>query len=137
MNNLIATLYIASACGGALLLVHVILQASRDIHLNRTDPPWVIRQRKYAFYADIIWLILSACLVDYWLLNPTVITVAIYSIGMITCGSWILVINKISLELRKPPTNRSERDAVSPAHRLWRPLRAIAHRMVPHRSRPE
>lgn len=104
MNELIVALYDIAAFAGALLLVHVITQAENDLHLNRTDRPLVRKARKISFYSDAAFLLLTICLQNYWLVNPTTISVGVVVILQIFFGGAILAINVISLRERAPPS---------------------------------
>lgn len=122
MNELIVATYDLAAFAGMFLLIHVIRQAMNDIHLNRTDSPWVIKARKRAFFADAAFLLLTVCFQDYWLRDPSLIAVGIVTIGLVTGGIAILAVNVISLHMRAPPQNNSG-FRVSQAHSWWRPRR--------------
>jgi hypothetical protein len=70
-----------------------------DHHLNRTDKPKVIRNRKRAFFTDAIFIGLTVGFREYWIVNPVV---AVVASGFIIGGCWILIVNVISLRDRAP-----------------------------------
>jgi hypothetical protein len=70
-----------------------------DFHLNRTDKPSVIKDRKRAFFADAIFIALTVGFREYWIIHPIV---ALVASGFIIGGAWILVVNIISLRDRAP-----------------------------------
>ena len=88
----------------ALILAFVIRQAVNDLHLNRTDPPSVAKARKMTFYAGAGYIMLTLCFQHYWLLHPTVVSVAIVVSGYLVMCISILSVSMVSMALRKPPT---------------------------------
>jgi len=118
MNNLLqASIFFYSfiAMSGACLLLYVLYLAMDDFHLNRTDKPKVIRNRKRAFFADAIFIGLTVGFREYWIVNPAV---ALVASGFIIGGAWILVVNVISLRDRapQPPHNGT---SYSPVRSSW------------------
>jgi hypothetical protein len=103
MNKLIVLMFDAVAISAALALVYVGMQAAKDLHLNRTDRPWVRNYRKASFIADAAYVLLTVCFQDYWLVNPTTLSVGIAMIGQILFGGNILVASFVSLRERAPP----------------------------------
>jgi hypothetical protein len=105
-------LYVVTALAGVFLLMHVISQAMNDLHLNRTDAPAVIRDRKRAFFGDAVFLTLTVCLRNYWIVHPIVGVVAS---GLVGGGLWILTVNVRSLRDRAP---RSQPPTSSRVHAI-------------------
>jgi len=94
---------------GAFFLVIVVTQAGNDLHLNRHERPALRMARKNAFFADAAFVLLTACLQKYWLLNlpsGAIIAVSIVVTGYIAGGICILAVNSTSLREREPPENQ-------------------------------
>jgi len=107
MNDLLIKLavaiYNATAMSVTMYLVIVITQAQNDLHLKRTDRPALRYQRKKAFYGAAAFLLLTMCFQKYWLLNPSIISVAIVVTGYLFGAIWILAVNSSTLREREPP----------------------------------
>ncbi len=103
MNNLIVALYDIFAISAALMLVYVGVQAMNDLHLSRTDRPWLKNYRKMSFFADASFQFLTVCFQRYWLIDPTTVSVGIVVIMQILFGGAILVASIVSMRERAPP----------------------------------
>src|ERR1700694_2483775 len=105
MNKLIVLLFDVVAISAAMALVYVGMQAAKDLHLNRTDRPWVRKYRKASFMADAAYILLTICFQGYWLVNPTTVSVGIVVILQMVFGGAILVASFVSMRERAPPQN--------------------------------
>jgi hypothetical protein len=103
MNKLIVLTFDAVAFSAAMALVYVGMQAAKDLHLNRTDRPWVRKYRKASFIADAAYIFLTVCFQNYWLVNPTTVSVGIVVILQMVFGGAILVASFVSMKERAPP----------------------------------
>ena len=118
MNELltvVTVIYDIVAFSGATLLMYVLYLAINDLHLNRTDHPSVIKARKNVFYADAIFLVLTAIFQNYWL---TSIPIGLVAIGFVLGGEAILTVNVVSLHMRAPP-NPGHGYQPNPARAHW------------------
>ena len=102
MNETFVTLYVIFAIAGALLLVYVGIQAVNDLHLKRTDHPRVFKARKLVFFGDAVYLTLTICYRDFWLVHPTPLTVALAGIGFVGGGMSLLIVSLVSMHMRAP-----------------------------------
>lgn len=103
MNELIVIVVDTVATAAALFLVYVGMQAANDLHLNRTDKPWLRNYRRLSFIADAALQFLLVCFQNYWLTKPTTISVGIAFILEILFGGAILVASFVSMKERAPP----------------------------------
>lgn len=109
MSEIVVALYDTSAFAGTLFLIFVIRQAMDDLHIRRTDPLSVQNARKVAFFSAASFLLLSIIFQDYWLRNPSVVSVGLVSTGLVVGAIAILAINVISLHLRAPGSGHKVR----------------------------
>lgn len=102
MNETFVAIYVMFAIAGALLLVYVGIQAVNDLHLKRTDHPRVFKARKFVFFVDAVYLTLTICYRNFWLVHPTTLTVALVAIGFVGGGMSLLIVSLVSMHMRAP-----------------------------------
>lgn len=130
IETIIVYAYDALAILAACLLAYVGTQASKDMHLNRTDRPWVRKYRFMSFIADAAFQFLSVCFQQYWLLHPTVVSVGAVVILQILFGGAILVASLVSMRERAPPSTGHRIHATS-----FGRTSSIVARLASHLSR--
>jgi len=122
MNEILIflALVVFSAAGlaGATFLAFVIVQAMNDLHLKKTDRGPVQQQRKWAFFSDAIFVLLSVGFQRYWLWEPTVLSVTPVLVGYLAGGIWILSVSSVSMKERAPRSG-SEGDRRLPSTLKW------------------
>jgi len=118
--TLIILVYNVLVIGDVLLLAFVITQARDDLHLSRTDPVGVSRERRRSFAVGSFFLLMTGFFQDYWLIHPTTIGVGLLAVGFIGTSAYILSVSSISMRLRAPPSNQSGFHAETAAHSRWR-----------------
>ncbi len=81
------------------------------------------RRRKLAFYGDAGYLGLIVCFQQYWLYQPTILSVSIVFSGALAGAIWILSVSLVSMRERQqqPPHSQGGHAPVSTRlPRLWR-----------------
>lgn len=103
MNELAIAMVNIIAFAVVTLLMFVVTQATKDLHLKRNDSAEVKASRKNSFYSAASFLIIALIFQDYWLIHPAVIPVAIVVAGLLAGAGWILAVSLVSMKSRAPP----------------------------------
>jgi hypothetical protein len=102
LQNFAIGLYNVVAFSVAVLLMFVVTQATKDLHLRRYDSRSVKSSRKTSFYSAAAFLILSLIFQNYWLMYVSVITTALVATGLVAGAGWILAVSSVSMKSRAP-----------------------------------
>ena len=103
MNELAIAVVNIIAFTVVVLLMFVVTQATKDLHLRRNDSAEVKASRKNSFYSAAAFLIIALIFQDYWLIHPAVVPVAVVVAGMLAGSGWILAVSLVSMKSRAPP----------------------------------
>lgn len=121
MNEIAIALVNIVALSVIVLLMFVVTQATKDLHLKRHDSAEVKSSRKNSFYSAATFLVIVIIFQDYWLIHPAVIPVAIVVAGLLAGAGWILSVSLVSMRSRAPPQPQNGfATAQSRWGRLWR-----------------
>ncbi len=108
----------------ATLLMFVITQATKDLHLKKNDSIAVKSSRKTSFYSAAAYLILSVIFQDYWLIHPSVVATGFVVTGFIAGAGWVLAVSLVSMKSRAPSEgNGAPQPVPTPLRRMFAILR--------------
>lgn len=108
----------------ATLLMFVVTQATKDLHLKKNDSAAVKSSRKTSFYSAAAYLILSVIFQDYWLIHPSVVATGFVVSGFIAGAGWVLAVSMVSMKSRAPPEGNGASEPIpSTLRRLFGILR--------------
>lgn len=120
MNNLVVALFDIVAFAGVLLLMYVIRQAQNDLILRRNDRPGVLQARKWTFYGDAMYVLLTIYFQDYWLVHPSVVVTGLVVTGHLLGGMSLLMVSLISMQERDPASGLRDRKNYYERFYVWR-----------------
>jgi len=110
MSNLAifaVTMFNLAAFAVVVLLMFVITQATKDLHLRRHDSTAVKSSRKNSFYSAAGYLVLSIIFQNYWLIHPSIVATGFVVTGFIAGAGWILAVSSVSMKSRDPTQGRA------------------------------